>query len=65
MFRTFIANIRTHRAETQFVRLIAKLTDQELADIGGHRLDARLLAKALRHRLHEKATVAVPIFPTA
>jgi hypothetical protein len=47
MVNTIFHHIRASWKESASVRQIADLTDQQFADIGGQRLDSRLLEKSV------------------
>ncbi|KQP42721.1 hypothetical protein ASF49_02475 [Methylobacterium sp. Leaf104] len=69
MVHAIINHIRSSWKEHASVREIANLTDRQFADIGGDRLDSRLLDKARRHRVRETGqfhkSVGVFSYPTA
>jgi hypothetical protein len=69
MVNAIFHHIRASWKESASVRQIADLTDQQFADIGGQRLDSRLLEKARRHRSRESVQfhklVGVFSYPTA
>ncbi|KQP73257.1 MULTISPECIES: hypothetical protein [unclassified Methylobacterium] len=69
MVHAILTHLLSSWKESASVRQIADLTDQQFADIGGERLDSRLLDKARRHRARETGhfhkSVGVFSYPTA
>lgn len=65
MTKSFIATLKSHWEEKQAARLIARMTDRELEDVGIRRFDERFLSKARRHRSHELSSSAIVCFPNA
>lgn len=69
MVHAILNHIRSSWKENASARQIADLTDQQFADIGGDRLDSRMLDKARRHRVRETVqfhkSVGVFSYPTA
>ncbi|MCJ2033040.1 hypothetical protein [Methylobacterium sp. J-068] len=69
MVQSILHHIAASLRESASVREIAELTDRQFADIGGDRLNAKLLDKARRHRAREivpfHRSVGVFSYPTA
>ncbi|WP_264049419.1 hypothetical protein [Methylobacterium flocculans] len=69
MVQSLLSHLAASLKRNASAREIAELTDRQFADIGGDRLNAKLLDKARRHRAREHvpfhASVGVFSYPTA